>query len=53
MGLTAERLVQQIAIAEATIAVWERASFFKGIEVDIPDDGSLDQSPEMLRAWTS
>ena len=48
-GLTAERLAQQIAIVEAIDrGVGEGFSFFKGIEVDILDDGSLDQSPEML-----
>jgi putative hydrolase len=48
-GLTAERLAQQIAIVDAIDrGVGEGFSFFKGIEVDILDDGSLDQTPEML-----
>lgn len=48
-GLTAERLAQQIKIVDAIDrGVGEGFSFFKGIEVDILDDGSLDQTPEML-----
>jgi putative hydrolase len=48
-GLTAERLTQQIAIVDAIDrVVGEGFSFFKGIEVDILDDGSLDQTPDML-----
>ena len=48
-GLTAERLQQQIGIVEAiNRGVGEGFTFFKGIEVDILDDGSLDQTPEML-----
>lgn len=48
-GLTAERLAQQIAIVDAIDSgVGEGFTFFKGIEVDILDDGSLDQTPEML-----
>ena len=48
-GLTAERLTQQIAIVDAIDrGVGEGFSFFKGIEVDILDDGSLDQTPEIL-----
>ena len=48
-GLTAERLAQQIAIVDAIDrVVGEGFSFLKGIEVDILDDGSLDQTPDML-----
>jgi len=48
-GLTAERLTQQIGIVDAiNRGVGDGFSFFKGIEVDILDDGSLDQTPEML-----
>ena len=48
-GLTAERLTQQIAIVDAiNHGVGESFRLFKGIEVDILDDGSLDQTDTML-----
>lgn len=48
-GLSPERLAQQIAIVEAIDrGVGEGFSFLTGIEVDILDDGSLDQEPELL-----
>lgn len=48
-GLSPERLTQQIAIVDAIDrGVGEGFTFFKGIEVDILDDGSLDQTPELL-----
>ncbi|KGN41582.1 PHP domain-containing protein [Knoellia aerolata] len=48
-GLTAERLTQQIAIVDAiNRGVGEAFRLFKGIEVDILDDGSLDQTDAML-----
>jgi putative hydrolase len=48
-GLTAERLTQQIAIVDAINAgVGGAFRLFKGIEVDILDDGSLDQTEAML-----
>ncbi len=48
-GLTAERLTKQIAIIDAiNRGVGEAFRLFKGIEVDILDDGSLDQTDTML-----
>lgn len=48
-GLTAERLTKQIAIVDAiNRGVGEAFRLFKGIEVDILDDGSLDQTDAML-----
>lgn len=48
-GLSAERLAQQIAVVDAIdTALGEAFTLLKGIEVDILDDGSLDQSEEML-----
>lgn len=48
-GLTAERLTKQIAIVDAiNRGVGEAFRLFKGIEVDILDDGSLDQTEAML-----
>jgi putative hydrolase len=48
-GLTAERLSKQLAIVEAmNRGLGDRFRLLKGIEVDILDDGSLDQTPEML-----
>jgi putative hydrolase len=48
-GLSAERLTQQIGIVEAIDrVVGEGFSFLTGIEVDILDDGSLDQTPALL-----
>jgi putative hydrolase len=55
-GLSAERLTRQLGVVEAvnehlgTSTGSAQAAFtlLKGIEVDILDDGSLDQTPEML-----
>ena len=48
-GLSAERLAQQIAVIDAIdTALGGAFTLLKGIEVDILDDGSLDQSEEML-----
>jgi putative hydrolase len=48
-GLTAERLTQQLAIVDAlNRSLGERFRLLKGIEVDILDDGSLDQTDAML-----
>ncbi|CCH72118.1 conserved hypothetical protein [Nostocoides australiense Ben110] len=48
-GLTVERLTKQIAIVDAiTASLAGTFTLLKGIEVDILDDGSLDQTPAML-----
>ncbi|TQK70267.1 PHP domain-containing protein [Nocardioides sp. SLBN-35] len=49
-GLSAERLTRQLAVVEAVNEHLAGAGFrlLKGIEVDILDDGALDQSEEML-----
>ena len=48
-GLSAERLQQQLGVVEAIdTALGENFTLFSGIEVDILDDGSLDQTGEML-----
>ena len=48
-GLSAERLAQQIAVVDAIDRhLGDAFRLLKGIEVDILDDGSLDQSDEML-----
>lgn len=48
-GLSVERLTRQIAIVDAISASLAGTfTLFKGIEVDILDDGSLDQTPAML-----
>lgn len=48
-GLTVERLTQQLAIVDAlNRSLGERFRLLKGIEVDILDDGSLDQTDAML-----
>jgi putative hydrolase len=49
-GLSAERLARQLGVVDA-VNVHLDGSFtlLKGIEVDILDDGTLDQTPEMLR----
>jgi putative hydrolase len=48
-GLTAERLAQQLEVVDAVNAHLDGSlRLLKGIEVDILDDGTLDQSPEML-----
>jgi putative hydrolase len=48
-GLTAERLTKQLAIVEAINASLDgQFRLLKGIEVDILDDGALDQTDAML-----
>ena len=48
-GLSAERLAEQLGIVEAVNAhLGDGFRLVKGIEVDILDDGSLDQTEEML-----
>ena len=48
-GLTAARLTQQLKVVDAiNAAVAEDFRLLKAIEVDILDDGTLDQSEEML-----
>ena len=48
-GLSPERLAQQIAVVDAIDAhLGDAFTLLKGIEVDILDDGSLDQSEAML-----
>ncbi len=48
-GLSKERLAQQLDVVDAVNAhLGEGFRLLKGIEVDILDDGSLDQTAEML-----
>ncbi len=49
-GLSAERLTRQLAVVEAVNEHLSGGGFrlLKGIEVDILDDGSLDQTDDML-----
>ncbi|USQ80630.1 PHP domain-containing protein [Ornithinimicrobium faecis] len=48
-GLTAARLTQQLKVVDAiNAAVGEDFRLLKAIEVDILDDGSLDQTDELL-----
>jgi len=48
-GLSAARLQEQLGVVESVNAsLGDRFRLLKGIEVDILDDGSLDQSEEML-----
>ncbi|QCX28153.1 PHP domain-containing protein [Nocardioides jishulii] len=49
-GLSAERLARQLEVVDAVNSHLTGSGFtlLKGIEVDILDDGSLDQSDEML-----
>jgi putative hydrolase len=47
-GLSAERLTKQIGIIDAIDGSLEDFRFLKGIEVDILEDGELDQTDEML-----
>lgn len=50
-GLSAERLRRQIGVVEAVnAAVAPGFTLLKAIEVDILDDGSLDQEPDLLAA---
>jgi putative hydrolase len=47
-GLSAERLTQQLALIDDLNEVLAPFRVLKGIEVDILDDGSLDQDPLLL-----
>jgi putative hydrolase len=48
-GLTAARLARQLTVVDGiNAALGDSFTLLKAIEVDILDDGSLDQSPEML-----
>lgn len=48
-GLSAERLTRQLAVVEAiNDHLGDQFRLLKGIEVDILDDGSLDQTEQML-----
>ncbi|HEX5478339.1 MAG TPA: PHP domain-containing protein [Dehalococcoidia bacterium] len=47
-GLSAERLREQLAVVEALNAELAPFRILTGIEVDILEDGSLDQEPELL-----
>ncbi len=47
-GLSAERLTRQLEVVERVGAELAPFRFLSGIEVDILDDGALDQSPQML-----
>lgn len=47
-GLSTERLSQQLGVIDTINSAFGDFRLLKGIEVDILDDGSLDQSTEML-----
>ena len=47
-GLSAQRLADQIDVVRAVDASLAEFTLLAGIEVDILDDGSLDQTPELL-----
>lgn len=47
-GLTAQRLTAQLAVVERINVDLAPFRLLSGIEVDILDDGSLDQEPELL-----
>jgi len=47
-GLSTERLLKQLDVVDSINAAVGDFRLLKGIEVDILDDGTLDQSPEML-----
>ena len=47
-GLSVERLARQIGIVDAIDGSLEDFRFLKGIEVDILEDGGLDQTDELL-----
>ncbi|WP_284976536.1 PHP domain-containing protein [Arthrobacter sp. efr-133-TYG-104] len=47
-GLSVERLEKQLGIVEGINSSQEDIRLLKGIEVDILEDGTLDQTPEML-----
>lgn len=47
-GLSATRLARQIDLIKQVDAAYDDFRLLAGIEVDILDDGALDQTPEML-----
>ncbi|MBD8605749.1 PHP domain-containing protein [Aeromicrobium sp. CFBP 8757] len=47
-GLSAERLAQQLDVVAEVDATYDDFQLLSGIEVDILDDGGLDQTDEML-----
>jgi putative hydrolase len=47
-GLSVERLTKQLGVVTSIDEALPGFSLLKGIEVDILDDGGLDQTPEML-----
>jgi putative hydrolase len=47
-GLSVERLTKQLGVVASIDEALPDFSLLKGIEVDILDDGGLDQTPEML-----
>ncbi|BDI22923.1 PHP domain-containing protein [Herbiconiux sp. L3-i23] len=47
-GLTVERLTEELDVVETLNASADGARLLSGIEVDILEDGTLDQTPEML-----
>ncbi len=48
-GLSVERLTKQLTVVDAiNDSLGDRFRLLKGIEVDILDEGELDQTPEML-----
>jgi putative hydrolase len=47
-GLSGERLTKQLGVVDSVNAAVQDFRLLKGIEVDILDDGALDQSAEML-----
>lgn len=47
-GLSAERLAEQLDVVAEVDAAYDDFRLLSGIEVDIHDDGSLDQTDEML-----
>ncbi|WP_229051406.1 PHP domain-containing protein [Aeromicrobium sp. Leaf350] len=47
-GLSAERLANQLDVVAAVDASYDDFRLLPGIEVDILEDGTLDQTPEML-----
>jgi putative hydrolase len=47
-GLTSERLLKQLRVVEEINSATGGFRLLKGIEVDILDDGALDQTPQML-----
>ncbi|MDQ2780949.1 MAG: PHP domain-containing protein [Actinomycetota bacterium] len=48
-GLSVERLIKQLKVVDAiNDSLGDRFRLLKGIEVDILDEGELDQTPEML-----